>query len=158
MRKVSQVIYNILIGVRNIGLAIVAAFLVLYLPIVGWVAFDYYAYQYVVVPDRNEIYDKIRKYYLMLDGQSFYKEGKYIYAYQEGVFLIIDNSLFSRTSIIIAYIDKDNFSSRELIYINQKYYDGKIKIVYDKALLSASQLEIYNILKDRKNNFESQGI
>ncbi|WP_251422385.1 hypothetical protein [Veillonella agrestimuris] len=158
MRKVSQVIYNIVIGIRNIGLAIVAAFLVLYLPIVGRVAFDYYAYQYVIIGRYNSISDKSVGINLMTEGQSFYKDSDYIYAYKEGVFLILENKLFFKSDMIIAYVDKINTESKALIYKNEHYYNGKIKIIYDESLLSLKELEVYNILKDRKNNFESQGI
>ncbi len=94
----------------------------------------------------------------MVDGQSFYKEGDYIYAYKDGLFLIIDNSKFQKNSTIIAYIERKNDTSENYIDYNNRHYNNKNKVIFDSRILSPRQLKIYNQLKRVNNAFISQGI
>lgn len=132
--------------------------LVMIFPIALWGSYEYWAYRYVVVSSEGGIYDKMTRQYLIIDGQSFYKDDDYIYAYKEGIFLIIDNRILNNHGGIIVYIDKDGESSRRLQRINNKYYDKKIRVIFDKTQLTSRQIDIYTRLKNTSYNFIPQGI
>lgn len=155
MKTIMKAIYkNLIIIIVGIPMCII----LLSVPLMFWGIYENYAYRYVVEKSERFIYDKMTGQFLIVNGKSFYKDDEYIYAYTEGVFLIIDNRIIGNSGDIIAYIDKDNPSSRRLIDTNNKNYGGKIKIIFDNKYLTPKQIEIFNRLKDSEYSFTSQGL
>lgn len=134
----------------------IAGLLVLTLPIGAWFVYQHYAFRYYVSNGNSCIKDTTTNQYLMYDGQSYYNDGDYIYAYKKGLFLIIDNKIVSNTGTIIAYVDTVNDTSKQFLRINTEYYNGNIHL-YQKNQLSSHQLDVYELLQQTHYPFVDQG-
>lgn len=150
-------IRNILDFMLVLGKGLLIICFIFLLPFFIWFCYDSFAYRYVTVTGEKFIYDKKYRYTIVSEGQSFYKDSDYIYAYADGVFYIINNNFLSDEEITI-YIDKDTFLSRRIILDNDSYYGGLLHIIYDKSLLTNQQIDIYNMLIKMNNTLDSQGI
>lgn len=151
MRKILKNLFIILVGIP-------VCMVLLSLPLVFWGIYENWAYRYVVVSSERFIYDKMTGQFLITNGKSFYKDDAYIYAYTEGLYLVIDNRIIGNSGVIVAYIDKDSEHSQRLIDNNNKNYGGQIRIIFDRKYLTPKQLDIFKKLKDHDYHFISQGV
>lgn len=113
---------------------------------VGWQYFSFWGHRYSWA-HAHDIYDNQTHLYIMMDGEANAEEYPYMYAYKKGVFMVVDNSLFTSKGIKV-YLEEDNKETALLTFINDKFYDGQMHITRDVNDLSDRETMFYHRLKN----------